>query len=296
MSYRLKNCAILTIEDLSDFECYDEFLIEPMKELNWSLTFIPWDKDNINWNDYRIVIIRSTWDYQKRLKDFLLVLRKIENSSAVLINPLNIVEWNIDKKYLYDLKRSGIEIVPSIFQEYFNPESIFDAFNKFQCKQLIVKPTVGANADNIFLFNLETYYSHERDLINTYSSRALIIQPFIDSICSQGEYSLIYFGGIHSHTILKKPKTGDFRSQEEHGGIISLVQNTPTDIKQAADKVVTRIKKGFFYARIDLLYHKKIPVLIEIELIEPSLYFNLDPLSSKRFAIEFDKRFGENVK
>ncbi len=294
MSYNSKKkCALLTIDDLSDFECYDQLLVEPMNELGWRMDFIPWDKKHINWGQYDIVIIRSTWDYQARLEKFLFVLKEIDNSSATLINPLDIVKWNIDKKYLIELKNKGIDIVPSIYQDNFFSESIFLAFDHFQCKQLIIKPTIGANADNIFLFNSDTYQYIEDELMKKFKSRSFIIQPFIKSICSTGEYSLIYFGRKHSHTILKKPKDGDFRSQEEHGGIISLVNNTPIDIKHIADKTISKIKKGFFYARIDVLYCTDKPVIMELELIEPSLYFNLDSSSSKRFATELDKIFGD---
>ena len=92
-----KKCAMLTIEDLSNFECYDELLIPPMNDLVWDISFIPWDLNDVNWDEYDIVLIRSTWDYQSRIQEFLKVLESIDKSKSLLLNPLPIIHQNIEK-------------------------------------------------------------------------------------------------------------------------------------------------------------------------------------------------------
>ena len=92
------------MDDLSNFECYDNLIINPLKDVGWDADFVPWESKN-SWNDYQAVIIRSTWNYQNKWEKFCEVLNEINKSKAFLYNSLNIVKWNIDKKYLkYFLK------------------------------------------------------------------------------------------------------------------------------------------------------------------------------------------------
>ena len=93
----MPKCAFLTIKDLSDFECYDDKLISPMNQNGWECEFIPWDQSNIDWNNFDLAIIRSTWDYQDRIQEFLDVLENINSSNCILENSLELVKWNIDK-------------------------------------------------------------------------------------------------------------------------------------------------------------------------------------------------------
>ena len=111
----MPKCAFLTINDLSDFECYDDKLISPMNQNGWECEFIPWDQSNINWNNFDLAIIRSTWDYQDRIQEFLDVLENINLSNCILENSLELVKWNIDKSYLKELSKKKIQIVPSLF-------------------------------------------------------------------------------------------------------------------------------------------------------------------------------------
>ena len=292
MLIRYKNrgkCAFLTISDLSEFECYDHLLIEPMESNGWELSFLPWDEKDIDWNDYDYVIVRSTWDYQSRLNDFIGVLNKIENSDAMLINPIKTIKWNIEKSYLIDLEKKGVSIIPSIFQKNYDPEVIYESFQDFDCDKIILKPVVGANASFTELIRQDDLKISQKKLKKDYSNRPFIIQPFFESVITKGELSLIFFNNKLSHAISKIPQIGDFRVQEEHGGIISLVNKVNHKILDFCDKILTNLPEKCFYARIDLLLENDFPFLMEVELIEPSLYFNLKPGSNDFFAKELVK-------
>jgi len=288
-----KKCAMLTIEDLSDFECYDELLIPPMNALGWDVSFIPWDLSNVNWDEYDIVLIRSTWDYQSRIQEFLKVLESIDKSKSLLINPLPIIHQNIEKTYLIELEAKGIDTIPSIFQKKFSSKEIMQSFSKFNCDKIIIKPVVGANADNIILGSKFEIKSQLNEIQEVYSELPHIIQPFLNSVLKEGEFSLMYFNKKFSHALLKIPKEGDFRVQEEHGGKINLIKKVPKEIQNLSDKVMKVLPKNCFYSRIDILLMHGEPKVIEVELIEPSLYFNLDPESSKMFAHELIKYFNK---
>ena len=286
-----KKCAILTIKDLSDFACYDDLLVPPMDTLGWDISFIPWDLSDVNWNDYDIILIRSTWDYQSRIQEFLKVLDSIDKSKSLLINPLPIIRWNIEKTYLIELEAKGIGTIPSLFQKKFSPKEIIQSFLKFNCDKIIIKPVVGANADNIILGSKFDIKSQLHEIQGIYSELPHIIQPFLNSVLKEGEFSLIYFNEKFSHALSKIPKEGDFRVQEEHGGKINIIKRLPIKIQNLADKVIKVLPKNCFYSRIDILLMHGEPKVIEVELIEPSLYFNLDPESSKMFAHELIEYF-----
>lgn len=286
-----KKCAMLTIEDLSDFECYDELLIPPMNNLGWDVSFIPWDLSDVNWDEYDIVLIRSTWDYQSRIQEFLKVLESIDKSKSLLLNPLPIIHQNIEKTYLIELEAKGIDTIPSIFQKKFNTEKVMQSFSDFNCDKIIIKPVVGANADNIILGSKFEIKSQLHEIKSVYSELPYIIQPFLNSVLKEGEFSLMYFNNKYSHAISKIPKEGDFRVQEEHGGKIDIIKKVPKEIQNLADKVIKILPKNCFYSRIDILLMHGKPKVIEVELIEPSLYFNLDPESSKMFAHELIEYF-----
>ena len=122
------------------------------------------------------------------------------------------------------------------------------------------------------------------ELARTFRSRPFLVQPFRGHVLSEGEYSLFYFGGHYSHTILKTPREGDYRVQEEHGGIITAV---PEDgpWRAVADAVIAAIGRTLLYARVDLVRNPDDGFeLMELELIEPALYLRMDPDAPDRFA------------
>ena len=287
----MPKCAFLTINDLSDFECYDDKLISPMNQNGWECEFIPWDQSNINWNNFDLAIIRSTWDYQDRIQEFLDVLENINLSNCILENSLELVKWNIDKSYLKELSKKKIQIVPSLFYESYSKKILSDSFSFFSTNKLIIKPAISANADDTFIIDTENSEKISTMLENTFTNRKFIIQPFIENIMLEGEYSLIFFENTHSHTLVKKPKRGDFRVQEEHGGILTPVEKPDIKMVNEAKKILNSLPYKSLYSRIDFVKRENHFLLMEVELIEPSLYFNLNPNAAKKFASIINKTF-----
>ena len=155
----------------------------------------------------------------------------------------------------------------------------------------MIKPTISANSDNTFWLKKESFQAKKELLEDSLANRQLMIQPFIPAIVEEGEYSLFYFAGNYSHCILKTPKQGDFRVQEEHGGILKSIDPSQA-LFDAAQKALQTIPEKVLYARIDLVDYKDHFHLMEIELIEPSLYFNLDDKAAIRFAENFAEWMG----
>lgn len=291
----MKNCAILTMDNLSDFECYDNLIDAPLAALGWQTTLVSWRSDNVDWNEFDSVIIRSPWDYQEDAERFLSVLETIEQSSATLYNSLATVRWNIDKIYLKSLEKLGVSIVPTLWHSNFGPEALSSYFKHFDCTQLVIKPRISANADNTFWLKKSDTDESLSELQTVFSNADFMVQPFISSVIDEGEFSLFYFNGQYSHAILKTPKQDDFRVQEEHGGRLQSIEPEPALIAQAKVSlaaITTEVKETPLYARLDFVRiadkdHAIQFGLMEAELIEPSLYFNMDDKSAERFAKAF---------
>lgn len=287
-----KHCVILTMDCLDDFEVYDDLIDEPLQKLGWQTHTISWKAENIDWNKYDAVVIRSPWDYQDHADDFLKVLSNIEASSAHLENSLSIIEWNIDKIYLKALEEIHINIVPTLWENDISVESVNRFFNYFDTDQLVIKPRISANADNTFWLTKNNIENYLAELTTVFINESFMVQPFMESVINEGEFSLFYFNGTLSHTILKTPKNNDFRVQEEHGGRLTTVEPEAELLKQAENTLaaIAKIHNMPLYARLDYVRDQTSFALMEAELIEPSLYFNMDPKSPARFAQAFVDR------
>lgn len=293
----MKKCVILSMDDTQGFEVYDHLLEQPLKQAGWMNETISWRKPGVTWDDYDLVMIRSPWDYQLDSDKFLQVLETIENSKAHLDNPLSIVRWNINKKYLLELENKGIEIVPTLWKDNIQNENVADYFSQLNAQELVIKPCISAGAADTFRINKQNLASHSEILAKTFQQREYMVQPFVEEIISEGEFSVFYFDDDYSHTILKTPKENDFRVQEEHGGFLLKIQ--PEELLlQHAEKVLLQITESLLYARLDFVRTKTGFALMEAELIEPSLYFNLDADAPQRFVNAIEKRmerFAERV-
>lgn len=291
----MKSCAFLSMDNLDDFVCYDHLLVTPFEQRGWSVTDVSWHNNKVDWNQFDAVLIRSPWDYQKAPEDFLNVLNQIDASDAVLENSLELVEWNIDKTYLRDLEQQGVEIVPSLWFDHFSDSIYPSVFDDLNTDEIIIKPTVSANADNTFRISYSNYLDVKKELESVFKNRSFLIQPFMENIIKEGEFSVFFFGDTYSHTILKTPKPQDFRVQEEHGGRLKKVKPEDHLIKTAR-YMRNMIQPKPLYTRADYVRTSENTfALMEVELIEPSLYFNMDKKSPVRFAEVFDQWMKERI-
>lgn len=280
--------AFLTMDSLDGFFAYDQLTYQPLSDRGWSVREISWRAKDLDWNEFEAVIIRSTWDYQDSADEFLQTLQAIDRSTATLLNGLETVRWNINKTYLRDLGAGGVPVIPTLWHDRLDASAIALAFETFACDELVVKPTVGAGADDTFRVRRDADAASVEQLVGLYQTQAAMIQPFLQSVVTTGEHSLFYFASRYSHTITKLPKPGDFRVQEEHGG--QLTASEPTvEMLEIASSSLALTPEPTLYARVDLLplADGRLAV-VELELIEPSLYFPYSDGSPERFAAAVD--------
>lgn len=277
------------MDSLDEYVCYDHLLVEPLEARGWSVEEVSWRNPQADWNRFDVVVIRSPWDYHQDPEAFFDVLQKIRQSTARLENKLELVQWNIDKTYLRDLEQQGIEIVPTLWRDRFSGEEYADFFEALSTEEIIIKPTVSAGADDTFRIPRQQHAGFTKQLQDIFDSRPFMVQPFMPAIVEEGEFSLFYFGDTYSHTILKTPKEADFRVQEEHGGRLQTVEPEPK-LSETGKQILRLISPDPLYTRIDLVRTARDTfALMELELIEPSLYFNMDPDSPERFVRVFDQ-------
>jgi glutathione synthase/RimK-type ligase-like ATP-grasp enzyme len=286
----MRRCAFLTLDDPSSYVIDDELAVAPLAALGWRVEFVSW-RARVAWEDYDAVVIRSTYDYIQAPDAFLVALEQIERSGTPLFNDAGIVRWNVRKSYLRDLADRGVPVVPTVFRDRLRPGELSGLLQAVGADQAVVKPVVGANADGAWRLDVRTLDEQSAGIEAFYADRALMAQPFVPAVLSEGEFSLFYFNGAHSHTILKTPAAADFRVQEEHGGRIRAVR-ADTDLLDAGRAALDAVGSVPLYARADLVRTDDGSGfwLMELELIEPSLYLRTDPGAPERFARAIHER------
>lgn len=276
--------AFLTMADMSGYISDDELAALVLRDRGARVTILPWDCGT-NWREFDLVVLRTTWDYQARLDAFLKVLQEIEASGTRLCNSAAVAQWNAQKSYLGQLAGAGAAIVPTLYGERLGAaEQILDSFDLLGTDEIVLKPLVGASAIDAFRLLRKEVDQQWAALQNVFKNRPFLIQPLIRGVLSEGEFSLVYLDGRFSHAVLKKPKAGDFRSQEEYGGQITAVI-PESGLRAAGDMIMKLAGEGSLYGRVDLVRGEDGRfLLMELELIEPALYLRMDRDAPERFA------------
>jgi len=284
----MKKCAFLSLDETGDFVIDDEHAIEPLQELGWEVSTVSWRQTDRPWSDFDVVIIRSTWDYWNDVPTFLDTLAKIDRETR-LANRLELVHWNLAKTYLRDLQKKGIGIVPTLWADSLRTDFLAYYQAQLGVEEIVVKPVIGANGEDAFRVSAGDTPARLADIVARFRQRDCMIQPFMPNILAEGEYSLFFFSGEYSHAILKKPAEAEFRSQEEHGAEISSIVPCENLLNRARQAMAT-VTPSPLYARIDFIRDATDDFLVmELEMIEPSLYLRMDPQAPARFAAAINR-------
>jgi len=259
-----------------------------------------WDDPDVDWGQYDVAVLRSTWDYAERLDEFLDWAERCAAQTR-LVNSPAIVRWNIDKHYLVHLAHAGVPVVPTLFVEP-GADAAAElsrflgggpgAFTVGACgpfAQFVVKPSIGAGSRDAARYRREEQgraVAHAARLLA--AGRSVMLQPYLDRVDEHGETAVVYIGGRYSHAIRKGPL---LRLDDAFvAGLFAPEQITPRE----PDAEERRVAEAAFmacsldeplYARIDLIRDDRgLPVVLELELTEPSLFFLHAPEAAGRVA------------
>ena len=292
--------ALATCGALPDLDEDDHALRAALVERGVQVDAVVWDDPTVDWGTYPHVVIRSTWDYTERPDEFIDWARRVETTST-LLNPAAVVGWNVDKQYLRELEKAGVPIVPTI---WLDPErnhdsraihTRFPAFGDF-----VIKPTVSAGSRDTGRYNAGI--TQQRSMAITHAKsllvvgRPVMIQRYLRKIDTEGETALVYVDGQFSHSVRKGALLqGPYRERlpDELYRQEIMTPRAASDAERAlADRVIEAlpgmvpgVDGPLLYTRIDLIPDDDgNPVVLEIELTEPSLFFTHGPGSAQRFA------------
>lgn len=269
----------------------DNLLIRGFEAERFQVSPVVWNDPNIDWNQFDIALIRSTWDYLDEQELFLRVLSQIEASACKLFNPFAAVRWNMDKHYLLDLEKWDVPIIPTYLASNVEAGTLHKIFVDKGQQTIILKPTVGLGGSYSQRLPLDELEDTLTRLRAGQLQHEYLIQPFIEDIISEGEWSFIYFNRQLSHVLLKKPAPNDYRVQGIYGGTVQPAEPQPRDLMQA-ESVMAKLPFDVLYARLDFVRVGGQLSVMEVELIEPIFSFNLVPGSIERLVNATRIKFG----
>ena len=218
------------------------------------------------------------WGYHFQHARWLRACETWARDGIAISNSANVLAWNSDKRYLSALAARGVEIPPTIFTDDLSQALVDRVFADTGAGELIVKPAVSGGA-------WKTQRLRRGDLVGAARGTPMLVQPYMTTIETEGETSLLYFGGRFSHAVNKRPVAGEFRIQEEFGGLYSPLPSPPAGAVALAEQVLAAVDEPLLYARIDMVPDADGRwLLMEAELIEPDFYLGVDPAQGAGFA------------
>ncbi len=279
----MSRIAFVTHAGLPALSNDDRLAAAELTRLGAEVDAAVWDDPGVRWASYDRVVIRSCWDYHLRPGAFLEWLARLEGNGVSLWNPAPVVRANVDKGYLVDLAVASMPVVPTMRLERGEKADLAGLLVQRGWEEAVVKPSVSASAFRTRRVRREDAAATQAELEEMLAASGVLVQRFLPEIQTRGEWSFIFLGGEYSHAVLKRPKTGDFRVQEELGGSSVLERPAPALTEQAR-AVAETIPNAWLYARVDGVEIEGVFTLMELELIEPLLFLGWDPQAPARFA------------
>lgn len=261
----------------------DRLLLAPLAGRGVDATPVVWDDDAVDWSEFDGVMVRSCWDYYFRPREFGRWIDAVEATGVPLWNPPAVLRWNAEKSYLHDLAARGVDVVPTRWVEQGATESLASVLADTGWTRAVVKPAISAAAHHTWRTSIDEAPARESDFRALVSAGRVLVQPYLETIERDGEWSFVFIDGTFSHALVKRPKPGDFRVQAVHGGTERAAVAPPALIA-AAESVVRAGADGCLYARVDGCVVDGRLHLMELELVEPSLFLAEHPEAAGRLA------------
>ena len=274
--------ALLTCQKLPNLLETESELIPELAKHNIIAKAVIWDDKSINWKQFDVLVFRNTWDYYEKQTEFDLWLSKIEKLGIKTLNSISIINQNKHKFYLKELQKQGITIIPTVFIDKTNHLNIAEIIPSYW-KKAVIKPAYSGGSFQTQLFEISEIEKINQQYKSIAAEKELLLQEFMPEIQSLGETSFVFFNRKFSHAVNKKPAKDEFRIQNQFGGMYTLVQPN-LELIQKAQKIVNTFSDELLYARVDGIIIENELHLMEIECLEPDLYFYLSEGSIERFV------------
>ncbi len=275
----------------------DALLRAALERRGLSVERLSWSRD-VDWSRFRCAVFRTTWDYSWRRAEFDAWLQRASQATR-LLNPPEVVLWNLDKRYLSELPKRGVNVVPQHVVETGEHVALLDILVARDWQEAVVKPVVSAAGRDTFRVDQVTAGELEERFQECLEREAMMVQPFQASILRDGELSLMVIDGVTTHAVRKLAKEGEFRVQDDHGGTVH--EHAPSAEEAAFAEAAAHAAVpaavpetgggDLLYARVDVVRDAGGALsVMELELVEPELFLRFHPPAAEELAAGIAKR------
>ena len=268
----------------------DRLVTEALARQGIEAERVVWSDPAVDWAGFDLALIRQTWDYFERYPEFLAWLDRVEGLTPV-VNPVSLIRWNADKRYLLRLERAGVPIVPTVLVERGSAAGrLGERMAAAGWSGAVIKPAVSGGGRETW--RVTDPAEHEQRWQQLVAAEDMLIQPFLPEILEHGELSLIVVDGATTHAVRKRARPGEFRVQDDHGGTVAPAE-FGADVARVAELAVAASPTVPLYARVDLVETAAGPLLMELEVIEPELFYRFHPAATDRLAVALRRLLDE---
>jgi len=280
--------GLVTYPKYPELTADDRPLIAELDALGLSARPVTWGDPAVHWSEFEALVLRSCWDYHLRPREFAGWLDQVDGEGVPIWNPAPLVRWNMHKGYLRDLASEGVLVPETEWVPARAGVTLSAILDMHGWTEAIVKPAISASATDTWRTSHDLTDDGRR-FAELLGQSDILVQRVIPEVATRGEWSLVFIDGAFSHATMKRPRAGDFRVQTEHGGTAEPV-SAPDAIVAAGDAVTRHLRGPWLFARIDGVETPEGFMLMEVECIEPHLFFGHAPGSRARFARALARR------
>lgn len=275
--------ALATSLDLADLWAGDRLFLDELRRRGFAAAPVVWDDPRARWDDWDVVIIRSCWDYHMKPDCFRKWLDRIAADGRVVINPPDVVKWNLHKKYLLDVARAGARIPATTVIARGTAGTLRDCLQHQRWAHAVIKPAISATGYRTRLVRERPSNDDERAFAEAIADGDVLAQAYVPEVREHGEWSFVFFEGRYSHAALKRAAPGEFRVHIEWGGTVETAAPPPALIAQAQG-LMDALALDATYGRVDGTEVDGDLMVMELEVIEPELFFDRHPEAARRLT------------
>lgn len=270
--------ALATAAHLPHCSEDDHVLITALRADGFTVEPAVWDEP-IVWESYDVVVIRSIWDYHLKYDQFLKWLAHLDQAGARVINSTDVLRWNADKHYMLDLESRGVTITPTRAVTRRDDVRLKHVLDETGWQHVVIKPTVSSTGYETWFVSAPVNAKQEAQFLEQRRKMDVLVQQFAEGV-RDGEISFVFLAGVYSHAVLKRAAGDEFRIHAEHGGTVELYVPRPAEVEWA-ERVMQQVTEPWSYARVDAVRGGDGMLLMELELLDPELFFQYEPAAAQ---------------
>lgn len=281
--------TLVTYPGMPELDPDDRLLADALTARGRRVRWAVWSDGSVDWDSAGTCVVRSTWDYDAHYPRFLSWIDRVGGTGR-LLNPPEILRWNSHKTYLGDLERRGARTIPTVFVEPGRPRTLAAVLEERGWREVIVKPAVGLSTHGVLRVRADAGLEEgERHLEVLLARDVALVQPYLPAVATTGERAHVFIDGEFSHAVRKTP----FQHLAAAGGAGECRVEPDPDEVAAARAALRVVQPAPIYARVDLVRGEDgHPLVMELELVEPSLYLRMGGPAAERLAEALCRRVG----